>query len=86
MPLESLISPFIFESEAPMKRFVLLLSACAFVLAAQIAGCGGDSGGGLPTSSSATEDQSQWGEAKKYEAQLQKKLDAKEPRYLKKKR
>jgi hypothetical protein len=44
-----------------MKRFVLLFAS--LVLAIQVIGCGGET-----TTNPASDDPSQWGEAKKYEA------------------
>jgi hypothetical protein len=49
----------------PMKRFVLLFAS--LVLASQVIGCGG----GTTTTNPASDDPSQWGEAKKAEAKLQ---------------
>ncbi len=65
-----------------MKRFAALIVSTA-VFAIMIAGCG--EGGGAGTTAG-TEDQSNWGEAKKYEAQLEKKLQSGESKYLKKKK
>ena len=45
-----------------MKRFVLLFAS--LVLAIQVIGCGGET----TTTNPASDDPSQWGEAKKYEA------------------
>lgn len=48
-----------------MKRFVLLFASLAFLI--QVIGCGGETA----TSNPASDDPSQWGEAKKSEAKLQ---------------
>lgn len=68
-----------------MKRFAVLFSACVLLLAVHIAGCGNDGVPGGGTKVDLNADQSNWGEAKKYEAKIQKKLDAGESLYAKKK-